>query len=384
MNCTARIISIYAADVSGVCSALYEYGGMTVIHDASGCNSTYTTHDEPRWYDTESMVYISALTENDAVMGNDEKLITDLCDAAEKLHPRFIAVCGSPMPAMTGVDFEAIAYDTENRTGIPVIAVDTNGMHSYIKGAGAAFMKLAERFSKPHDRLRGTINLLGVTPLDFSLNGSVESMKKWLADCGFTVNACLGTDTSLDEVERLSQAEVSLVVSSCGMKTAEYLQREYGIPYVVGAPVGERFSRILADSLRAAAESGENSLPCLSERACGGEVAVVGESIISASLACELSLETGRGVRVLESVGESEMSVLAEGDISVDDEDMLQHELKGAKVIIADPLFIPICSADAEFVRLPHEAFSGRCFSKEIPDLINTDVIRKLGLRGKI
>ncbi|MFR5051076.1 MAG: hypothetical protein ACLTCP_06940 [Ruminococcus bicirculans (ex Wegman et al. 2014)] len=53
----AKVISIYAADTSGVCSALYELGGMTVVHDASGCNSTYATHDEPRWYDRKSMIY---------------------------------------------------------------------------------------------------------------------------------------------------------------------------------------------------------------------------------------------------------------------------------------------------------------------------------------
>ena len=53
MKQTARIISTYSADVMGVCSALFELGGMTVMHDASGCNSTYTTHDEPRWFDMD-------------------------------------------------------------------------------------------------------------------------------------------------------------------------------------------------------------------------------------------------------------------------------------------------------------------------------------------
>ena len=75
MKQTARIISTYSADVFGVCSALYELGGMTIMHDASGCNSTYTTHDEPRWYDMESMIYISALSEMEAVMGDDAKLV---------------------------------------------------------------------------------------------------------------------------------------------------------------------------------------------------------------------------------------------------------------------------------------------------------------------
>ena len=49
MRQTYKMIPIYTADVSGVCSALYELGGMTVMHDPSGCNSTYNTHDEIRW-----------------------------------------------------------------------------------------------------------------------------------------------------------------------------------------------------------------------------------------------------------------------------------------------------------------------------------------------
>ena len=45
MKQTASFISTYSADVFGVASALYELGGMTIMHDASGCNSTYNTHD---------------------------------------------------------------------------------------------------------------------------------------------------------------------------------------------------------------------------------------------------------------------------------------------------------------------------------------------------
>ena len=43
MRQSYRMIPVYTADVSGVCSALYELGGMTVMHDPSGCNSTYNT-----------------------------------------------------------------------------------------------------------------------------------------------------------------------------------------------------------------------------------------------------------------------------------------------------------------------------------------------------
>ena len=145
MKQVSKIISTYSADVFGVCSALFELGGMTVMHDASGCNSTYTTHDEPRWYDMDSMVFISGLTEMEAILGDDEKLIGDIVDAANQLHPRFIAIAGTPIPAMTGFDYEGAARLIEYRTGIPAFGFATTGMESYVHGASMAFAALAER-----------------------------------------------------------------------------------------------------------------------------------------------------------------------------------------------------------------------------------------------
>mgnify|MGYP002544609925 CR=1 FL=1 len=144
MRQSYRIIPIYTADVSGVCSALYELGGMTVMHDPSGCNSTYNTHDEIRWYDQDSLIYISGLTEIDAIMGNDEKFIHDIEEAASELKPRFIALASSPIPYMNGTDFPALARLIQGRTGIDCFFVPTNGMHDYIAGAGSAFLALAQ------------------------------------------------------------------------------------------------------------------------------------------------------------------------------------------------------------------------------------------------
>ena len=375
MNQTARIISIYAADTSGVCSALYEFGGMTVIHDASGCNSTYTTHDEPRWYDIDSMMYISGLTENDAVMGNDDKFITDLIRAAKELKPEFVAICASPMPAMIGIDMDAIAYEVESETGIPAFDVKTNGMQSYITGAGNAFLKLAERFAdemyesaqladrsgEQSDKIK--VNILGMTPLDFPL-GTDMKIREWLESEGFEVNSCIGMGCSLEDVKRLGAGNVSLVVSSVGRPLAEWLRDRFGIPFTVGVPYGKKFSALLAKGLREKIET-----VTIDSRIHDSRIAVVGESILSTSLAAALSLEYGVGTRVLETVGEGDMSQLCPTDISCDDEDELERELSKSDIIIGDPLFEPICRGK-QFIRLPHDAFSGRCFHKEAKDLI--------------
>ena len=188
MRQSYRIIPVYTADVSGVCSALYELGGMVVMHDPSGCNSTYNTHDEIRWYEQDSLIYISGLTEIDAVMGNDAKFIHDIEEAAKELHPKFIALAGSPIPFMNGTDFPALAQVIETETGIPAFAVPTNGMHDYTYGAGLALAKIAERFVQPIDATKVTgaacKDLCILWRMCWSLWYRYIQSGKWYFQCG--------------------------------------------------------------------------------------------------------------------------------------------------------------------------------------------------------
>ncbi len=147
-DCAQITMTTYASDVSGAASALYELGGMSVIHDASGCNSTYSTHDEPRWETMDSAVYVSALNEMDAVLGNESVLAQNLIDACRSLKPAFAMLAGTIIPMMTGSDLKGIAHDVEAATGVPAFALSTNGMRDYTVGAAQAWIELARRFAK--------------------------------------------------------------------------------------------------------------------------------------------------------------------------------------------------------------------------------------------
>ena len=127
-----RYLSPFAPDQSGAVGALYELGGMVVMHDPSGCNSTYNTHDEIRWYDRDSLIFLSGLNAPDAILGNDEKFIGDVVKAAAEYSPAFIALCNSPVPYLTGTDFKALTKLIGQRSGIPCFYIPTNGMHDYI------------------------------------------------------------------------------------------------------------------------------------------------------------------------------------------------------------------------------------------------------------
>ena len=375
MKQTARIISTYSADTFGVCSALFEMGGMVVMHDASGCNSTYTTHDEPRWYDMDSMVYISGLSEMEAIMGDDEKLIGDIAEAANALKPKFIAVAGTPIPAMTGFDFTAVAELIEERTGIPTFGFATTGMNTYVTGASMAFEGIARRFVK-RDVEKTTylsVNILGLTPLDFSVNGSDQSVKTFLEREGFEVISSWAMGSSLEEIANAGRASVNLVVSAAGLGAAKALKEMFGTPYVAGTPIGAAYQNVLAQRLLEAAktckmpEDGKGTVWPSSIPA--SDIAVIGEGITSLSLAQAIELEYSRGVKVL-CATECEKALLREKDVLTPYEDDIIEALQGIKMVIADPLYRPICPKDAKFISLPAENFSGRIYRKDIPDLI--------------
>ena len=137
------LLPIPTADTFGACSTLFELGGMIVIHDPSGCNSTYTTHDEPRWYDTDSLLFISALTEYDAILGRDDKLIHDTSAAAKEFHPAFICILPSQIAHLIATDLPAISHIIQKHTHIPTFTLPTNSMHPYDKGIEYALERLA-------------------------------------------------------------------------------------------------------------------------------------------------------------------------------------------------------------------------------------------------
>ena len=396
-----RIIPIYTADVSGVCSALYELGGMTVMHDPSGCNSTYNTHDEIRWYDQDSLIFISGLTDIDAIIGNDEKFLRDIEDVAEELKPKFIALASSPIPFMNGTDFPGLARALTAETGIPAFSVPTSGMHDYVYGAGLALSEIARHFTGAAEKRKRKLNLLGVTPLDFGPQPMVDAMKRRLEKYGWEILSTWAMGDTLEDLSHAGEAEVNLVVSSVGIPAANVLREKFGTPFLVGTPV-EGYEGEISDALEKAAESPceafedkkENSAEKSGAQISGEQeelwkvtpdqviylrkkdsplsgfiptpdITLIGEPVTMGSLAAAIEQKCGKKVQLLCPLEITE-GLLRRGDEAIRGEEAMEEKLKTARIIVADPLYRPICPESATFYEMPHIAFSGRIYLKNL------------------
>lgn len=368
----AALLPSYASDTSGVCSALYECGGMIVIHDASGCNSTYSTFDEPRWWDMESLIFISGLTEMEAISGNEQRFIDDCVRCAKELSPAFLALCTSPMPVLIGTDMQAIAYEIEQKLALPVFSVRTNGIYSYLVGASRAWQALLEHFPvQPAQFDKSRVNILGACPLDCT-DQALAKIKTWLAQKGFTLGVSLARGFSLGDLARLPEASVNLVISSSALAIARDLNTRFGQPYVVGLPFGD-FAEELALRLTRASEQRENFLLCHQD--CEHpKTLVIGESVFAVSLALSLEAQ-GQACRIYCPL-ETPEGLLGPNDFGGEEDEVLAQKLaQEASRIYADPFYTVLSPPTAQFFPCPHTAFSGRVYlgSRNIVDLLLGD-----------
>jgi nitrogenase molybdenum-cofactor synthesis protein NifE len=409
-----RILPVCAGDVSGIASALYELGGMVVIHDPSGCNSTYNTHDEIRWYDQESYIFISGLNMRDAILGNDRKFIDDIVEAAGELDPKpcFIAICNSPVPYLNGTDFSGICRIVEARCGIKTFYVPGNGMHDYVRGAGRAFLEYARRMlpapgqgigssAEPSVRQKVVRNIdrqglgrdseqprrlrvcvLGATPLTYGNRRSIPHLRRILEMDGFEVTAVWAMGSTPQEIYKSIDVDVNLVISDTGILAARYLKETYGIPFVAGAPVTRKLWAELARKLMEAAEQPlqlqqDETAFLMRVDAAGRQYdgrsvfILIGEAVLSASLTASAG-----GTAIILCPFPDSRPLLGPEDRFFDGEEELVECISDVRRnhpdavidIWADPMYKSVLPADLVFHPLPALACSGRLYRTQFPD----------------
>ena len=374
-----KYLTPFAPDQSGAVSVLYELGGMLVICDAGGCTGNVCGFDEPRWFETRSAVFSAGLRDMDAILGRDDRLVAKLADAAEKLDVTFAAVIGTPVPAVIGTDYRALERMLE-KTELPVLTVNTDGMELYDRGEEKAYLVLFGRFAGENvdvepgniektqtaescdgkrngknedvsvdieDRPR--VGIIGMTPQDVSDLKAADKIRKVYADQGMRA-ICYGMGDRLDEVRNASLAAKNVVVSPAALKAAQYLQKKFGTPYEIAYP--------LASEL----------VPEVNYQ--GKKILIVQQQVIANAVRKEIEKRTGEKEAITTATWFmrkeeilTDLNVDAADDISLKEEDdfISLVEKEGYDVIFADPCMERMIPGfEGVFIPLTHFAVSGK------------------------
>lgn len=410
MSRLSLFLPSFAADYSGACSCLFDLDFLVVVNDAACCTRNYVDYDEPRWSRTKTTTMCSELRMMDVVMGDEAKAREKVLRAADEMKPRAIALLGSPVPALTGMDLHGIAHDVEESCGLPTLGFETTGFSTYERGIALALRGLMDRFclkaapgvgarTAPAGERRGSggqsscpahrteahegilVNVLGMTPLDFGANGNDEDLGALLSDSGCTVVSSWCMGYTLEDVFDAPRAQVSLVVSDGALLAAEAMSRVLGTPYVVGVPCAGRQAELVCAELRRAALGGGRShtfakpSESLGSAGClaGDEdeaALVVGDWVCAASLRSAMRLSGWRGRIVVASFFGGKPAFAEPGDEALADERALRDLVARGRFacVVGDPLLDRVPGVAAcRRVRLAHPAVSSNLFADDVP-----------------
>ena len=338
-----KYLTPFAPDQSGAVSVLFELGGIVVICDAGGCTGNVCGFDEPRWFEQKSAIFSAGLRDMDAILGRDDRLVAKLADVVQKIDATFVAVIGTPVPAVIATDYLALKRMSEKKIKLPILTVDTDGMELYDKGEEKAFLELfkifaIEKYQAEEDR----IGILGMTPQDVSDLDAADKIRDLYQQKYGKQAVCYCMGDGLEEIREASSVSRNIVVSPAALMTAKYLEKTFGTPYEIHYP--------LVDEL----------IPDVDYT--GKEVLIVHQQVIANSIRKELLKKGAKRVQIA-SWFMMKPELRQEGDLHLrDEDDYVELVEKGDfDVIYADhcmermtPKFAGI------FVDTVHFAVSGR------------------------
>ena len=355
-----KIIYPFAPDQSGAAAILYELGGMIIICDAGGCAGNVCGFDEPRWLQTKSAVFSAGLRDMDAILGRDDLMIDKIVKASDKIDAKFVAVIGTPVPATIATDYKALRRMAEKRIGLPVITIDSNGALWYDTGIEKTYMECFSRFASDEragDIIPGSAGVIGVTPLDSDSLTAGRRIAGVLTAAGTEKVICYGAGSSFEDFADAGRMEKNIVISTAGIRAAEYLKERFGTPYECADPLIEEI---------------RGGLALRTEELEGKRILIIHQQIRANALRDVLLKEAEQLTRKPEITAATwfmmDERISGEGDFRIREESDFFDLVRDGNwdIIIADGSFRKaLGDFSGKFINLPHFAVSGQFAGEE-------------------
>lgn len=282
----------FTGDYAGACSVLFGLDCLVIVIDAGCCTRNYVEYDEIRWARLRKSTFSAQLRTMDAVLGDDARIIEQTLEAADALRPSCIALVGTPVPAIVGMDLAGMAREIEATCGVPALGLATTGFESYEQGASLALAALCRRFAAAGEGAparsvgaRVRVNLLGALPQDYIADDALAQLESALVESGVELVLSTAGDYALEDVRAAATADASLSVSWSGLAAGRMLERRFGVPLLATCPMGAGGADDVARALRALREDGAGDVEAAAaSETSGDQVLLVGDQVAMNSL----------------------------------------------------------------------------------------------------
>jgi nitrogenase molybdenum-cofactor synthesis protein NifE len=179
------------------------------------------------------MGFTTDLNENDVIFGGEKRLYKSILEVQERYKPAAIFVYSTCVTALIGDDLDAVCQKAAEKTGTPVIPVNSPGfigsknlgnrvggesLLEYVVGTGEP------EYTTPYD-----INLIG----EYNIAGELWNVLPLFEKVGIRVLAKITGDARYQEITYAHRAKLNVMICSKALiNMARKMEERYGIPYI--------------------------------------------------------------------------------------------------------------------------------------------------------
>ena len=181
--------------------------------------------------------------------GSQEKVIDNITRKDQEENPDLIVLTPTCTSSILQEDLQNFVDRAQLDAKGDVLLADVNHYRVNELQAGDRTLSQIVEFyinkARKKDELpqgkteKPSVNIIGISTLGFHNNHDCTELKRLMADLGIEVNAVIPDKASVHDLKNLPRAWFNLVpYRELGLMTADYLAKEFDMPYVDITPMG--------------------------------------------------------------------------------------------------------------------------------------------------
>jgi len=179
------------------------------------------------------MGFTTDLSENDIIFGGEKKLYKAILEVQQRYQPAAVFVYSTCVTALIGDDLNAVCEAAAQKTGVPVIPVNSPGFigskNLGNRVGGEALLEYVIGSAEPEYTTPYDINLIG----EYNIAGELWGVLPLLEKVGVRVLAKITGDAKYNEICYAHRAKLNVIICSKALiNVARKLEESYGIPYI--------------------------------------------------------------------------------------------------------------------------------------------------------
>lgn len=178
------------------------------------------------------MGFTTDLSENDIIFGGEKKLYKAILEVQQRYQPAAVFVYNTCVTALIGDDLEAVCQKAAERTGIPIVPINSPGFAGTKnlgnRMGGEALLEYVIGTAEPEYTTPYDINLIG----EYNIAGEMWSVLPLFEKLGIRVLSKITGDATYKEICYAHRAKLNVLICSKALiNVARKMEERYGIPY---------------------------------------------------------------------------------------------------------------------------------------------------------